>query len=218
MRRIYLVAWPLSIVVAVIVCCLLHGRKRLPPTVAVRVDTVQTTVPGRVVTVTRTDPVTGKLVDQLRSELAGANRTIGGLLGKVSNLQQQHRALLDTLACRQLDTIPAILRVDKTPGGLTAMLYRDGVASTWSIRNSRERWSLFASGPQGSPRLRQNWPIADFGLSAWANLKTPPAEWMPNTAIGIGLVVKRWPVTVCVGPEYDGTLRLAGRVAWGVWF
>lgn len=192
----------------------------LPPSVAMRADTVRVMTAGETREVVRyvENPALSAEITRLRAELEQAHRSLADLLSYVGNLQGQSEALLDSLSRAGLDTTPGILRLDKTPGGLRCITYHAGRVATWSARNSRERWSVISSGPQGKPQLKQNRPPLDFGATAWLDLRTPPTAWQPNTAIGAGLMAKRDHLRVMIGPEYDGALRLAGRVEWGLWF
>ena len=148
MRRIYAILWPLSIVVAVVLCCLLHGRKHIPPTVAMRVDSTPSATPGQWYIKSTHDKAMSKEITDLRAENTGRKGGLGSALSHPMDMNLEARVRVDTITVRELESIPGIYRVDKSPGGIRIYTYADTLAAKWSRHLDRERWSLFPSGRQ----------------------------------------------------------------------
>lgn len=156
-------------------------------------------------------------IEKLRAENLGLNRNP---LSVEHDAEIKAVAHVDTVTQWHFDTLPGILQIDKTPGGVNILSYKVGKGNFMlsSERCSRERYSIYSSGPNGKPRVKSNWPVADFGATAWLTVKSAADSFAPNATVGCGLVVKRYPVTFTLGPEFDGRLKLAARVSAGWWF
>jgi hypothetical protein len=190
-----------------------------PVVVATTAETTYTTL-NDTTTITsvsyRPDPAAVKRVQQLEAELAGTAKSLNDLLNYTGDLQTENRVLVDSVTFYRLRAVAKMLAVAVDRGALTATTLDGRAVSTWRGRAWGPRWTLYADGPNGKPRLQQpRFPFA-VGIEAALTGTTRVDSLTPGATLAAHITARRggwmwfagagWPLGS--EPKIEAGLRL----------
>jgi hypothetical protein len=195
-----------------------------PTVVATTAETTYTTVNDTTTITTvayKPDPKAAARIAELTAQLDGTNKSLGDLLSYVSDLQGENAVLVDSFTFWKLNAAAKMLDVRYDRGAIrTTTLDRKTVA-VYATRAWGPKWTLYADGPNGKPRLVQ--PRFPFVIGVEGELRGSTAYDTLAPAVGVAahvtatrgawtwFVGTAWPVVgdaIANGPKVEAGLRL----------